>query len=126
MKELFRVKDLIFYDEDHAKDYDDEYAEDLEYLESNIPILKELQNTLTYEKITCTEVNKCCNIGKENYIVELQGFLDENDEFITNEEVEKFNVDKSKLSLYIIRVYKCVDCGKWIIDVIDDGLSNLN
>ena len=90
MKELFRVKDLIFYDEDHAKDYDDEYAEDLEYLESNIPILKELQNTLTYEKITCTEVNKCCNIGKENYIVELQGFLDENDEFITNEEVEKF------------------------------------
>lgn len=126
MKELFRVKDLIFYDEDHAKKYDDEYAKDLEYLESNIPILKELESTLTYEKITCTEINKCCNISKENYIVELQGFIDNNDEFITNEEVEKFKLDKSKLNLYIIRVYKCVDCGKWILDVIDDGVGNLN
>ena len=25
MKEVFKIKDLTFYDEDHAKDYDDEY-----------------------------------------------------------------------------------------------------
>ena len=44
MKELFKIKDLVFYDENHAKDYDDEYMEDLEFLESNIPIIKELEN----------------------------------------------------------------------------------
>ena len=121
MKELFKIKDLIFYDEDHAKDYDEEYAEDLEYLESNIPIIKELEKQLSYEKITCTEVNKCCNKGKDNYIVEIEGYINSEDEFITKEEAQKFKVNKADLEMYVIKVYKCVDCGKWIIDILDEG-----
>lgn len=121
MKELFKIKDLVFYDENHAKDYDDEYMEELEYLESNIPIIKELEEELSYEKVSCTETNKCCNKGKENYIVELAGYIDKKDEFITKDEVIKFNINKAELQMYIIRIYKCVDCGKWIIDIIDEG-----
>lgn len=121
MKELFKIKDLVFYDENHAKDYDDEYMEDLEFLESNIPIIKELENELSYQKVSCTETNKCCGKGKENYIVELAGYIDKNDEFITKDEVIKFNVNKAELEMYIIRIYNCVDCGKWVIDIVDEG-----
>ena len=54
-------------------------------------------------------------------ISDINSYINGEDEFITKEEKEKFeNVlnDKS-LDLFVIRVYKCVDCGKWIIDILE-------
>lgn len=126
MKELFKIKDLHFFEEDHDKCYDEEYAERIEEIESNIPIIQDLQDYLSYEKITCTEVNRCCKKSKDNYFVEIQGFIDDKDEFYTKEEASEYEMDKSKLNIYVIRIYKCVDCGKWIIDIIDDGIGSVN
>lgn len=120
MKEVFKIKDLTFYDEDHAKDYDDEYEEDLDSIEYVIPIIKELQDELIYEKITCTEVNKCCNNSKDNYLVEIQGYINSEDEFITKKEFEQYKINRKDVELYIIRIFKCTECGKWIIDILEE------
>ena len=47
---------------------------------------------------------------------------DDNIEVITNEEVESFKncLNKDELDLFVIRIYKCCDCGKWIIDILED------
>lgn len=113
MKELFKIKGMSFYEED--------FLDDIKEYEDIIPIIKELEDQLTYEKISCVEINECCKVGKDNYYVEIHGYINGEDEFITKEEKEKFeNVlnDKS-LDLFVIRVYKCVDCGKWIIDILE-------
>lgn len=113
MKQLFKVKDIAFYEED--------YLDDITEYEDIIPIIQELQDTLDYEKIQCVDINDCCNKSKDNYIVEIHGYLNKEDEFITKEEKEKFkNVLKNdELSLFVIRVYMCADCGKWIIDILE-------
>ena len=113
MKELFKIKGMSFCEED--------FLDDIKEYEDIIPIIKELENQLTYEKISCVEINECCKVSKDNYYVEIHGYINGEDEFITKEEKEKFeNVlnDKS-LDLFVIRVYKCVDCGKWIIDILE-------
>ena len=60
-------------------------------------------------------------VRKDNYYVEIHGYINSQDEFITKEEKEKFEnvLNKEKLDLFVIRIYKCVDCGKWIIDILE-------
>lgn len=114
MKELFKIKDMSFYEED--------FFDDITEYEDIIPIIKELEDKLDYEKISCVEINECCSKGKDNYLVEIIGYINSEDEFITKEEKEQFEnvLKEDALDLFVIRVYKCVDCGKWIIDILED------
>jgi len=111
--ELFKIKDLVFNKE--------EFLDDIEEFEDIIPIIQDLSSELDYEKIECTGINDCCEKTKENYIVEIQGFINEEDEFITREELECMGLQTSEklLDLFVIRVYKCIDCNKWIIDILE-------
>lgn len=112
MKELFKIKDIPYYEEDFLDDIND-------YLDI-IPILKEFEDSLDYERITCTEENECCHISRDNYFTQIHGYITKEDEFITKEEQEEYNIDRADVDLFVIRVYKCVDCGKWIIDILED------
>lgn len=111
--ELFKIKDLVFNKE--------EFLDDIEEFEDIIPIIQDLSSELDYEKIECTGINDCCEKTKENYIVEIQGFINEEDEFITREELESMGLQTSEklFDLFVIRVYKCIDCNKWIIDILE-------
>lgn len=113
MQELFKVGDLVFNQED--------YLDDITEFEDIIPIIKDLEDELSYERITCVDINDCCGKGKDNYIVEIHGYIDSQDEFITKKELDTYGnvLKKDELSLFVIRVYMCVDCGKWIIDILE-------
>lgn len=112
MKELFKIKDLSFYEED--------FLDNISDYEDIIPIIKELERKLTYEKLAVTEDNECCGKSRDNYFTQIHGYINKEDEFITNEEVEQFKINRDELDLFVIRIYKCVDCGKWIIDILED------
>lgn len=113
MKELFKIKDLKFFEKD--------FLDDISEFEDIIPIIEELSDTLSYDKIQCVDINDCCEKTKENYIVEVKGFLTEEDDFITFEELEKdTSIKREGLTLFVIRVYMCVECGKWIIDILEE------
>ena len=109
--ELFKIKDLVFKKE--------EFLDDIREFEDLLPIIYELQEELTYEEIECVGENDCCRKSNKNYIVEIQGFLNEEDEFITKKEIEEnHSIAQGKvLDLFVIRLYKCVECGKWFIDI---------
>lgn len=111
--ELFKIKDLVFKKE--------EFLDDIREFEDILPIIDELQEELTYEEIECVGENDCCRKSNKNYIVEIQGFLNEEDEFITKKEIEENpSIAQGKvLDLFVIRLYKCVECGKWIIDILE-------
>ncbi|MBU5454236.1 hypothetical protein [Caproiciproducens sp. MSJ-32] len=112
MKKLFEIKNLEFYEEeflDNIEDYDD-----------IIPIIQELSLELDYEEIETVDKNDCCYETNQNYIVEIQGFIDEEDNFITRYEAELLDEeDRAFLSLFVIRIYKCKQCNKWIIDILE-------
>lgn len=112
MKKIFEIKDLVFYKEeflDNIEDYDDV-----------IPIIQELSLELNYEEIETVGNNDCCNMTNKNYIVEIPGFLDKEDNFITKDEAEKLTEESEmSLSLFVIRIYKCRECNKWIIDILE-------
>lgn len=110
---LFEIKDLVFNRED--------FLDNISEFDDLLPIVEELQNELTYEEIECVGENDCCGKSNKNYIVEIQGFLNENDEFITKKELEENpGLGEHKvLDLFVIRLYKCVSCGKWIIDILE-------
>ena len=87
--ELFKIKDLVLRKED--------FLDDISEFEGILPIIEVLQDGLTYEEIECVGVNDCCNETKKNYVVEIQGFIDSNDVFITNEELMALeNVDEGR------------------------------
>lgn len=111
--ELFKIKDLMFNDE--------EFLDDIEEYLDLIPIIQDLQENLEYEEINCVGENDCCNKTDKNYIVEIQGYLDKEDDFYTKEELigNGVNLEGTNLDPFIIRVYKCVECGKWIIDILE-------
>ena len=109
--ELFKIKDLVFRKED--------FLDDISEFEDILPIIEELQDGLTYEEIECVGVNDCCNETNKNYVVEIQGFIDSNDEFITKEELMALeNIDEGMLSK--------VDRLNDICDYIEDILSHID
>ena len=110
---LFNIKGLEFKSED--------FLDDISEYEDIIPIINELEDKLSYEEIECVGENDCCNKTKKNYIVEIQGFINEDDEFLTKEEVINCKKDAltEQLDMFVIRIYKCVQCGKWIIDILE-------
>lgn len=113
MKELFKIRDLVFLEEDFQDNID-------EYLDV-IPIIRELSNDLSYEEVECADKNDCCFNSKKNYYIEIQGFIDEEDQFITKEEAVR-TIDPYKISeldIFVIRVYKCSACNKWMIDILE-------
>ena len=117
---LFSINDLNFNEEDFL-DNINEYEDIIPPEEVDGLFLLELQNSLSYDEIECVGENECCNKTNKNYIVEIQGFIDGNDEFITKEELEN-NPTRAQgeiMDLFVIRLYKCVDCGKWIIDILE-------
>lgn len=111
--ELFKIKDLVFNKED--------FLDDISEFEDILPIVEELSSSLSYDEIECVGENDCCNKTNKNYIVEIQGFINEEDEFVTKEEVElnKDIINGKVMDIFIIRLYKCVECGKWIIDILE-------
>lgn len=111
--ELFKIDDLVFNRED--------FLDDISEFEDLLPIIQELQDELFYEEIECVGENDCCKTTNKNYIVEIQGFLNNEDEFITKKEVEENSLltRGNTLDIFIIRIYKCVDCGRWIIDILE-------
>lgn len=111
--ELFKIKDLIFNSE--------EFLDNIEEFEDLIPIIQDLQESLNYEEINCVGKNDCCNKTDKNYIVEIQGYTDSEDEFYTKDELIQYgvNIDNNKFDLFVITVYKCVECGKWIIRILE-------
>lgn len=109
---LFTIDRLSFNKED--------FLDNINEYEDIIAIIEELQENLKYDEIECVGENECCNKTKKNYIVEIQGFINQNDEFITMEEAkENYQLNSGVMDLFVIRLYKCVDCGKWIIDILE-------
>ncbi|GAA0076311.1 hypothetical protein UT300005_06890 [Clostridium sp. CTA-5] len=113
MKELFRIKDLVFYKE--------EFLDNIQEFEDLLPIIKELSPSLNYERIEVAGSNECCEDTKENDFIEIHGYINADDEFITKEELEQTStvIDNLKLDLFVIRIYKCTACNKWIIDILE-------
>lgn len=113
MNKLFEIKGLEFYKED--------FLDNIEEFEDIIDIIKELSNELSYDEIEVVGSNDCCEKTNKNYIVEIQGFLNEEDDFFTKEEIEVLSKEKNLgiLDLFVIRVYKCLECNKWIIDILE-------
>lgn len=113
MEKLFEIKDLIFYKED--------FLDNLDEFEDIIDIIQELSANLAYEEIEVVGQNECCEKTNKNYIIEIPGFLDENDEFLTKEEIELQSASgvERVLDLFVIRIYKCLECKKWIIDILE-------
>ena len=113
--ELFKIKDLVFRKED--------FLDDISEFEDILPIIEELQDGLSYEEIECVGVNDCCNETNKNYVVEIQGFIDSNDEFITREELMTLgNIDEDMLDTFIITIHMCVNCGKWVLGILEDEI----
>ena len=113
--ELFKIKDLVFRKED--------FLDDISEFEDILPIIEELQDGLSYEEIECVGVNDCRNETNKNYVVEIQGFIDSNDEFITKEELMALeNVDEGMLDTFIITIHMCVNCGKWVLGILEDEI----
>lgn len=110
--ELFNINGLKFKK--------DEFLDNISEYEDIIDIVKELQNHLVFEEIQCVGENDCCGKTNKNYIVEIQGFIDKNDEFITKEElINKERMEEEPLDIFVIRLYKCLECEKWIIDILE-------
>ena len=113
MEKLFTIKDLVFYKED--------FLDNIEEFEDVIHIIKEFSHKLNYEELEVVEENDCCGRTKKNYFIEIQGFLNEYDEFITREELGLLVKERQSglLVLFVIRIYKCLACRKWIIDILE-------
>ena len=53
----------------------------------------------------------------------IQGFIDSNDEFITKEELMTLgNIDEDMLDTFIITIHMCVNCGKWVLGILEDEI----
>ena len=114
MNKLFQVKDLVFYEEDFVDNIND--------YEDIIDIIQELSQNLNYETIEIAGTNGCCDKTKKNHLVEIIGYIDENDEFVTKEERDAMGImaDNTKFELFVITVHKCTSCNKWVISLLED------
>jgi len=113
MNKLFQVKDLVFYEEDFVDDIND--------YEDIIDIIQELSPKLDYETIEIAGANGCCDKTKKNNLIEIIGYIDENDEFVTKEERDAMGVMalNKKFDLFVITVHKCTSCNKWVISILE-------
>jgi hypothetical protein len=113
MNKIFQVKDLDFYEEDFVDNIND--------YQDIIDIIQELSENLDYETIEIAGDNGCCNKTKKNYLVEIIGYIDENDEFVTKEEKDTMITMGSNktFDLFVITVHKCTACNKWIISILE-------
>lgn len=114
MKKLFQIKDLEFYEED--------YLDDIREFEDLIPIIQELSPLLSYEMVEVAGDNGCCDKTKKNLLVEIIGYIDENDEFITKEERDEMGLsaEGKNFDLFVITIHKCTACGKWVISLLEE------
>ena len=108
MNKLFTISSADFY----KKDFQDDFSE----FEDLIPIIQEVQNNLTLEKIQCVDFNDCCKETKMNFFAEIQGVVDEEGTFYFKDEIDQVG---KMFDLFVIRIYKCSNCGKWIIDILE-------
>lgn len=113
MKELFKINNLVFYEE--------EFIDNINDYEDIIEIIQELSSDLDYELIEVAGSNGCCDKTKKNYLVEIIGYIDENDEFITKEERDAMGVMalNKKFDLFVITIHKCTACNKWVISLLE-------
>lgn len=114
MEKLFQVKDLEFYKED--------FLDDITEFEDILPIIQELSPELSYEAIEIAGENGCCDKTRTNLLVEIIGYIDENDEFITKEERDKLGLAAlgKKFDLFVITIHKCTACNKWSISLLEE------
>ncbi|SHF02528.1 hypothetical protein [Clostridium fallax] len=108
MNKLFNISKVDFYEED--------FQDNINEFEDIIPIIQDLEKDLSLERIQCVDLNDCCNKSKENLFAEIQGFVDEEGEFYLKDEAKDI---KKPLDLFVIRIYKCVSCKKWMIDILE-------
>lgn len=113
MNKVFQVKDLTFYEED--------FIDDIRDYKDIIDIIQELSPELDYETIEIAGSNGCCENTKKNHLVEIIGYIDENDEFVTKAEREALGImaHNKKFDLFVITVHKCTACGKWVISILE-------
>lgn len=113
MSGLFRISGIDFLEED--------FLDDIREFYDIIPIISEVQNELELQEIECVDFNDCCNKTKDNYFAEIQGYIDDNDEFLLHDEFIKIKdqYEGRQIDLFVIRVYMCKNCGKWIIDILE-------
>lgn len=113
MKKLFTIGKIDFYE--------NEFLDNIEEYRDIIDIIEDFQENMTIEKINCVDKNDCCNKTTENYISELIGVLTTEDEFYTLEEVRsrKKDFENQRLDPFGIQVYKCTQCNKWIINILE-------
>lgn len=113
MNKLFEISKIPFYKED--------FQDNVEDFQDIIPIIQDFENYLKLEKIQCTDKNDCCYKTKENYIAEIIGVLTEDDDFYSLEEVRARESEfrGKRLDPFGIQVYKCLSCGKWIINILE-------
>lgn len=102
--------------------YKEDYLGDIIEYEDLIFIIEELSLDLEYEMIEIVGDNFCCDKIKKNMLVEIIGYIDENDDFIIKEERDVFGfvVVGKKFDLFVIIVYKCIVCGKWLILLFEE------
>ncbi|GIM27540.1 hypothetical protein CPJCM30710_02060 [Clostridium polyendosporum] len=111
MNKLFSISGVVFYSEDF-QDNINEYS-DL------ITIIQDVENKLHLEEIQCVDPNDCCEKTKMNLFSEIVGYVNQEDEFFLQDELEGIKDKNNQLELFVIRIYKCLSCGKWLIDILE-------
>lgn len=111
MNKLFSISGVVFYSEDF-QDNINEYS-DL------ITIIQDVEDKLHLEEIQCVDLNDCCEKTKMNLFSEIVGYVNQEDEFFMQEELEGIKDMNNQFELFVIRIYKCLNCGKWLIDILE-------
>lgn len=116
MKKLFTIGNIDFYEED--------FQDNIEEVRDIIELVADFSENMKIEEIECAGENDCCGKTTKNYISELMGALTEEDDFYSLEEIQQSeeSIKKfSKMNLYPfgMQVYKCVNCGKWIVNILE-------
>ncbi|MGL5067174.1 MAG: hypothetical protein ACRC6T_04995 [Sarcina sp.] len=115
MKELFKIGDVIFTEEEFQDNIN-------EYLDI-VDIVKEFEGKFKLEDIECAEINDCCGATKFNAFAELVGVLTEDDDFLTLEEVRASQsiYEGTNVEPFGIQIYKCKSCNKWMFWLLEAG-----
>ncbi|WP_297518872.1 hypothetical protein [uncultured Clostridium sp.] len=115
MKELFKIGDVSFTQEEFQDDIN-------EYLDI-VDIVKEFEGKLKLEEIECAQINDCCGATKFNLFAEIIGVLTEQDTFLTLLEVRahQSTYEGTNVEPFGIQIYKCKSCNKWMFWLLESG-----